>query len=613
MRSSSDTVFALLDDCHATAQRPTSRLFTGFERELSCADPLRLAEWAEQLQVAQRAGLHAVLLADYEWGVRLAGLSATHAEQGCLSALLFRDCRKLAADEVSAWLAAQEGSAQAAAVAISGLEPSIDGDVFDAHIKAIQKAIREGETYQVNFTYRLNGQLAGSPLALYRRLRQRQPVAYGALIALPADWQYEHLLSFSPELFLRNEEGVLTAKPMKGTAPRQSDVASDLLAREQLANPKNRAENLMIVDLLRNDLGRVAQIGSVNVPALFDIEAHPTVWQMTSTISARLASGVGLADLLRALFPCGSITGAPKRNTMRLIESLEDSPRGIYCGLIGWIDQRHPDAAAGCGDFCFSVPIRTLTLGPPAAGWRGLRLGIGAGIVADSEATQEHAECALKARFLIEMATGYALIETMRVERRAIALLERHLARLTHSAEALGFRIEVPAIRREIESKLAGVPESPHRLRLQLFPNGRLELEMSSLESTPTEPVPLMVAQSPLASDRWVLAHKTSVRAPYEQALQRALAKAAFDELQFNAAGELTEGARSNVFLKIAGKWLTPALACGVLPGVMRGVLLDDPAWVAREAHLSVADLQGADEIVVCNALRGVLRGRLIQ
>jgi para-aminobenzoate synthetase/4-amino-4-deoxychorismate lyase len=292
---------------------------------------------------------------------------------------------------------------------VTQLRASVEWPDFRHAIEAIHEYIRDGETYQINYTYRLDGQAWGSPVALYRRLRARQPVPYGALIALPpgapGDAGVRHVLSCSPELFLKHEAGTLTAKPMKGTAARMRTAEGDSEMARWLANDtKNRAENLMIVDLLRNDLGRIARIGSVKVPELFSIESHPTVFQMTSTVQAQLQGDLSFADLLRATFPCGSITGAPKHHTMELIARLESTPRGLYTGAVGWIDA--PRGGASCGDFCLSVAIRTLTLGERRNGLAPARLGIGAGIVLDSEAESEYEECRLKARFLTGLNDG---------------------------------------------------------------------------------------------------------------------------------------------------------------------------------------------------------------
>ena len=420
--------FALLDDRNATATQPTSRLYTGFVREHRCTDPATLDETWAAAENDLRKGLHAVVLADYEWGAKL--LRAGHAalppgDTSSLRLLMFERLAKLSREQTDACLQARDGVSGAAGV--TGLRASVDRTAFHRAIHQIHEAIRAGETYQVNYTYRLDGLAYGSPVALYRRLRARQPVPYGAFIALPPEPQasgsaVRHVLSCSPELFLRHDGGVLTARPMKGTAPRARTTEGDSeMARWLAEDMKNRAENLMIVDLLRNDLGRIARVGSVRVPDLFTIETHPTLFQMTSTVQARLASELSFADLLRATFPCGSITGAPKHHTMELIAELESTPRGLYTGAIGWVDAPPDDAR--CGDFCLSVAIRTLTLGESHNGLTPARLGIGAGIVIDSEADAEYEECLLKARFLTGLDTGLPRFEptTMPVAQRECA------------------------------------------------------------------------------------------------------------------------------------------------------------------------------------------------
>ena len=646
MLASASPCFALLDDCGATAQRPSSRLYQGFEREHRCTDPIGLdAMWA-QVDADLRSGLHAVLLADYEWGAKLlkAGFErlgvgdAGVGEASALRVLLFRELSMLSAAEVNAWLAQREAAqagpaepaevvAQAPAAGVMKLSPSVDRSAFTEAIARIHEAIAAGETYQVNYTYRLHGQAYGSPLSLYRRLRERQPVAYGALIelpetALPTD-AATHVLSCSPELFLRHAAGQLTARPMKGTAARVAGAEGDSeTARHLSIDTKNRAENLMIVDLLRNDLGRLAQVGSVRVPELFAIEPYSTVFQMTSTVQARLKPDVGFADVLRAAFPCGSITGAPKHHTMQLIAGLETTPRGLYCGAIGWVEA--PQGEAGCGDFCLSVAIRTLTLGREVQGLRAARLGIGAGIVTDSRADDEFEECLLKARFLTGLDPGFELFETMLAvsaldARPALQNLVRHLDRMAASASALGFRFD----RGEAADAVAACAASlagagPWRLRLSLSHAGHLRLQhallmpLLPLASTEGGAVTLLLADTRLPADNPLARHKTTLRAAYDEGVLAAERVGAFDSLFFSTDGRLIEGGRSSVFVKIDGRWATPALADGALPGVMRGRLLADPAWAATERSLSRPDLQRAEAIVVCNALRGVLPARLL-
>ncbi len=604
-------VFALLDDCGATPDRPTSRLYAGFVREHRCVDEAGLeATWA-RVDTDLRAGLHAVLLADYEWGAKLLGAGherlAAH-DGSALRVLMFSEVAALSGAAVDAWL--RQHDDEGAAAGVMNLRPSVDQREFNAAIARILDAIRAGETYQVNYTYRLHGQAYGTPLNLYRRLRARQPVAYGALIALPDGADVSHVLSCSPELFLRHAAGVLTARPMKGTASRIDVPEGDSeTARHLSIDIKNRAENLMIVDLLRNDLGRVAEVGSVKVPELFTIEHYPTLFQMTSTVQARLKPGVGMPELLRAVFPCGSITGAPKHHTMQLIAGLESTPRGLYCGAIGWLDA--PIGTARCGDFCLSVAIRTLTLGPPHHALRPARLGVGAGIVLDSRAADEFDECRLKAHFLTRTDPGFELFETLlATPGGGLQRLDQHLARMASSARVLGFRFDAEAARAALPACVLA-PGVASRLRLALAHDGTLQVTHAPLSPLPDGLVSLLVADQRLPDHNPLSAHKTTLRQHYDDGVRAAEHAGAFDSLFFTEDGRLVEGGRSSVFVQLGGRWFTPPLSDGALPGVMRAVVLEDPSWNAVERSLRLDELRDAEALMVCNALRGPLFARL--
>ncbi|WP_175770028.1 chorismate-binding protein [Burkholderia anthina] len=614
--------FALLDDCDSTASARSSRLYSGFVRERVCTDPARLDELDAAVAQDLRDGLHAVVVGDYEFGRNLERAQPGDAP---LRFLLYARCERLSRDEVDAWLARQDGGGAPSISGVAHVAKSVSRDAFDAAIAAVHDALRAGDSYQINYTYRLNFDMFGPPPALYRRLRARQPVRYGALIALPdGAW----VVSCSPELFVEKRGDVLRARPMKGTAPRSADPREDAAAAAFLASdPKNRAENVMIVDLLRNDVSRIARTGTVKVPALFSVEPYASVWQMTSTVEAGWRDGTTFAQMLRALFPCGSITGAPKHKTMELIDAIESTPRGLYTGAIGWLDASH-GGAAGCGDFCLSVAIRTLTLDPAGydtgraatvnVGRRRGRMGVGAGIVLDSVAADEYAECELKARFLTDADPGFQLFETTAATRAdGIRHLERHLARLQRSADAFGFRVDTDALRREIDARCAALDgDGPYRMKLALAKDGAVEIIAVPLKPLPAGPVGVMLASAhgfaPTRTDDALLLHKTTRRAEYDRAWQAAEALGGFDMLFVNERGEVTEGGRSNLFVKLDGVWVTPPLSCGVLPGVMRGVLLDDPAVGAQERVLTLDDVLNADELMICNALRGPMAARLI-
>jgi para-aminobenzoate synthetase/4-amino-4-deoxychorismate lyase len=583
--------FALLDD-----RDGQSRLYTGLLECLDCPTPAALGSALAAMQSGLLSGRHAVALFSYELGAAMQGIAPRPDASAPSQILMYAHCALLDAQEVDAWLLCDAGPA-----GITGVRNSVDAATFDAAIARIHAYIEAGDTYQINYTYRLHFQAFGGIHALYGRLRQRQPVPYGALIALPDGGA---VLSLSPELFVRHAAGRLTARPMKGTAQAGSDPAK--AAADLAADAKNRAENLMIVDLLRNDLGRIARLGSVQVPALFEVSRFAEVLQMTSTVTADLREDVELAELFAALYPCGSITGAPKRRTMQIIRELEGDARGYYTGAIGWFEP--PDATRKVGDFCLSVPIRTLTLqAPDTLGVRSAQMGVGAGIVHDSVAAEEYAECALKARFLTGLSNDFELFETMHAERSAgVRYLDLHLRRLGVSAHYFGFAFDEPALRTAVAAKCAQmIAGQSYRLRLGLKQDGGVTLKSAVLQ--PLIAPRVVLAAQPARVPALFLRHKTSLRADYDAGWQAAEKQGAFDSLFLNAQGELTEGGRSNIFLKLDGGWYTPPLSAGVLPGVMRSVLLNDPAWQAQERCLTQDDLRHAQDIVVCNSLRGAI------
>lgn len=462
------------------------------------------------------------------------------------------------------------------------MQSGIDPARYRQSVAHIQERIREGDCYQVNYTFPLHFSWFGHPLALYAALRQHQPVRYGGLVLS----RKRALLSLSPELFLERRGERLTTRPMKGTAPRHSDP-------EQLRHSvKNRAENLMIVDLLRNDLGRIADTGSVRVDSLFNIEAYPSVWQMTSQISASVTQA-RTAGIFRALFPCGSITGAPKISAMHIAADLEARPRGLYTGALGWL--------APNGDFRFNVAIRTLELAPDHGG----QLGVGSGIVSDSQAEEEWRECLLKADFLTRHDPGLLLIETLRAEDGHYPRLDRHLARLAASAAWLGFACD----REQIRSTLLSLAQTGQwRVRITLAKNGALTTRCTPLVEEKRLGRLAKLADCFIDSRQPLRRHKTTVRACYDEALRRLPENPALFDIVFcNERGEIAEGARSTVFVARDGVLLTPPGDSGALPGVLRAELL--ASGQAREHVLYPTDLQ--DGFWLGNALHGLIPVRL--
>jgi para-aminobenzoate synthetase/4-amino-4-deoxychorismate lyase len=613
-----ENCFVLLDDCHASDANPSSRLYTGFVKQHVCTDARMLDNVWSAVESDMSSGLHAAVLIDYEWGAKLqsAGIQKLSPDEAsALRVLVFSKLERWSGDQVSQWLMQQDGHETPTPAGIADLQSSVDAPAFEAGVAQIQDLIRAGETYQVNFTYRVSGSQYGSPIGLFRRLRQTQPVSMGALIALPhahdADAQ-RWVLSSSPELFVRNRGGHMTTRPMKGTAPRAAGADADSVRARWLAgDAKNRAENVMIVDLLRNDLGRISTIGSVRVPQLFSVETYPTVHQMTSTVESSARPDVDFPGLLRALFPCGSITGTPKVHTMDRIAELETTPRGLYCGAIGWVEPAAPPARLG--DLCLSVAIRTITLEAASDGRREALLGLGGGIVIDSNPSSEFEETRVKARFLTSLDPGFTLFETMLLRNGRLRHGRLHVERLRASAMALGFSMDVPSVAAQVNEYVAALGNTAdQRIRMDLGHDGTLRLMHSPITKVGNKPVNLLLAQAPVpATERGLLGYKTSLRGTYDRAIQMALERGAFDTVFFNLCGEITEGARSNLMVRLDGIWCTPPLECGVLPGIMRQRLLSMRKEVC-ERVISIQELTAAEEIAVCSSLRGILRGRLV-
>ncbi|HSJ13390.1 MAG TPA: aminodeoxychorismate synthase component I, partial [Longimicrobiales bacterium] len=467
--------------------------------------------------------------------------------------------------------------------------PSCDAALHGAAVRDIREAIARGDVYQVNHTVRFaaeagTGDDARADRIRYERLRRAQPHALAAYLDLGA-WR---VLSASPELFFRRRGDTIETRPMKGTRRRGRWAAEDeALAAELAASEKDRAENLMIVDLLRNDLGRIARTGTVRVPALFAVERYRTVWQMTSTIAADIPESCGLDDVFRALFPCGSVTGAPKIAAMKFIARLESAPREVYCGAIGFVEPG--------GDATFSVAIRTA--------WRDvargtLEYGAGGGITWDSDPAAEWQEVLAKTAILTWRPAPFRLLETMRAERGAIVRLDRHLERLLASGTFLGIEVDVDAVRAALQ-EVAAAATAPVRVRLLV--GGARNIEVQSAALTPlVPPVSVALARTPVDSRDPFLCHKTTQRDAYDQRMAEHPGR--FDVALVNERGELTEFTRGNIVLELRGERLTPARECGLLDGVFRRTLLE--RGDVREAVLTPADLAAAPRIWLINSVR---------
>lgn len=469
-------------------------------------------------------------------------------------------------------------------------QPSVSVEEYNTGFAQIKNRIAAGQTYQVNYTFRLRAPFAGNAVELFARAVHAQGSGYPVFVETD-DWV---IGSASPELFFTLDGERLVSKPMKGTAPRGLRLADDQAQAEWLRNSeKNRAENVMIVDMVRNDMGRIARQGSVRVPELFEVEKYRTVWQMTSTVECETRAS--LSEIFAALFPAASITGAPKASTMRIIRELENSPRRIYTGALGYIapgfgrersvEQRRAQ---------FNVAIRTFLLEKRSG---QVEYGLGGGIVWDSEPRDELREAYAKAKILTETPPDFSLIETLLwTPEGGFGLLERHLERMRESAAYFDFPFDEPQIRKKLSALRA---ETSQRVRLLLDAEGGISLECSALNPLPS-PYRVRLAEKPIAPNHAHLYHKTTHRALYEAARL----PECDDVLLWNERGEVTESTIANLVVARGGEWLTPPVACGLLPGTARA------QWLAegrlREAVIRVEDLVGCDKIFLLNSARGL-------
>jgi para-aminobenzoate synthetase / 4-amino-4-deoxychorismate lyase len=577
------TVSVRLDSLDA-ARGPRSFRFGGL-REVLRADTLSdVLPVLARAQAAADAGLHAAGFVAYEAAPAFDPAFRTHPPDPRLPLAWFavyETRRETASDEAPPFDAEPPGAWRS----------PVSEAAYQATVERIRDLIAAGDTYQVNLTFPLRAPFRGDAEALYARLCRAQRAAYCALLRL-GDIS---IVSLSPELFFRAADGTLELRPMKGTRPRGRWVEEDdALAAELAASPKDRAENLMIVDLLRNDAGRVAEVGSVRVERLFEVERYETVHQLTSTIRSDLRPDADLPAIFRALFPCGSVTGAPKVRTTEIIADVEDAPRGVYTGAIGVVSPR---------EMVFSVAIRTLLL-DHAAGTA--ELGVGSGITHDSAPAAEYRECLEKAAFVHHEPRSFQLLETMLWKPDdGFFLLDGHLHRLLASARYFGFRADEGEIRRALQPPAAA---KPHRVRLLLARDGTVHVEAAPLVPSPPEPLRVAISDDAVDSRDAHLYHKTTLRDPYDRRL--AARPDCDDVLLLNERGEVTESTLANLVVRLDDALWTPPLTSGLLPGVMRAAAL--AAGDVRERVLRPDDLTRAQEIWLINSVRKWRRAELV-
>lgn len=487
---------------------------------------------------------------------------------------------------------------------INNLHLSIDKNDYLKNIARIKQYLAAGDTYQVNYTLKLLFNFDGSPEALYKELRRNQHVSFGAYLKSVG----QQIISLSPELFFKKKGQSLTVRPMKGTKQRGYTIDNDSQCADFLRHdPKNRSENVMIVDLLRNDLGRLCEPGSVNTTSLFEVETYETLHQMTSTIKGRLRPDISLSDIFHGLFPCGSITGTPKIRTMEIIHELEQTPRHIYTGGIGFITPQM--------DMVFNVPIRTVVL----AKGRG-EMGIGSGIVHDSDPDKEWDECRLKGDFLTRPTPVFELIETILWQpKHGYWLLNAHLGRLISSAQYFNYAIDKKSLLYKLEQTANNFPSTaPQRVRLTLHKDGSYQittrkcaaparLSLSNCHKSTRQRL-LTFATTPTDSKSPYLYHKTTMRKLYDTERQKAITCDFFEVIFTNEKEEITEGSISNIFIRNNDKYLTPPISCGLLDGVFRKYLLTKYPFKVKEKILYRKDLESAEAIYVGNSVRGLVQ-----
>ena len=577
--------FVLLDDARPGGPHILYREPLGI---VEAHHPQEVAPALDRLRAALAEGRHAAGWIGYEAGLGLEPRLAPLAHAGGALPLLWFGLFARAEQIDETMLA--EALGDAAGAWVGAPRPGISRTDYDAAHARVQQLIAAGDIYQANLSFRADVAIAGNPLAIYARLRRNARAGWGGIVHDGRNW----LLSLSPELFFKSDGSHVEARPMKGTAPRGADAAEDeALATALAADPKQRAENLMIVDLIRNDLSRVAKPGSVVTPALFAVERYPTVLQMVSSVEADLAPGRDAIDLIRATFPCGSVTGAPKVRAMEVIAEVEADARGPYTGAIG--------ALAPDGGAAFNVAIRTLVV---EEGRDAARIGLGSAVVADSTVDGEWQECLAKGAFLTMDQPRFDLFETMRFDPdEGIVRLEEHVARLGESAREFGFSFDRHEIRNEMHAATFRLTQ-PSRVRLMLSQSGAVSIEVTPIPATPPQPVVVRVAPLPVDPEDFRLRHKTTDRAFYAAARAKA---GSFEVLFERPDGLLTEGSFTTLFVRKGENLVTPPLSLGLLPGIQRALLLE--SGEAIEGELTIADLGG--EFYLANDLRGLMKAHL--
>jgi para-aminobenzoate synthetase/4-amino-4-deoxychorismate lyase len=553
-----------------------------------------------QIEAALASGLHVAGLVSYECGYHFESTLNRLYEKGNFPLLWFGVYRKPyifdhAEGRFDTPLPLPERAAGGdSGISLKEIALEISCADYCAKVEEIKEYIAAGDTYQVNLTDAITFAAPASIARAFSSLTREQQVAYSALLNL----EDRQILSLSPELFFKIDGNRIVTRPMKGTMPRGLDDAEDSHAAARLQNDaKNRSEHVMIVDLLRNDLGRICNMGSVTVEDIFTTERYETLLQMTSTISGILKPSTSFYEIFRTMFPCGSVTGAPKVRTMELIQKMEQRPRGVYTGAIGYMS---PD-----GNSTFNVAIRTMVVKDGMA-----RMGVGSAIVADSQPEEEHRECLLKASFLARNRPAFQLMETL-LWSREFSRLGMHLERLRASASYFGFDFDQRAIFEQLQERANTFqPERKYRVRVLLDRDGTTIIESREFVEEFGDGTVRIASERTLSTDVF-RRHKTTQRELYNRQYAQARADGLDEIIFLNERNEVTEGAISNIFIEKSGRLFTPPVSCGVLPGIYRRHVLQVNS-AAEEKVLTLEDIEAADAVFLCNSLRGLRRVKVL-
>ena len=602
----SDSTYALLDDSKSSKSQSKNLLFTNPQHEIIAQSEDELADALDEIERYKKQGLYLCGYLSYEAGYyfidkvidRVVNKKSTkkikesaQAKQPLLYFIAFKDIHRANRDEVEACFNRSKPYPESN-LCLYDMQLNVENPDYLKAISKIKEYIRAGDTYQINYTLKYKFKLQGTPASLYKALRKNQPVEFGALLHFPES----KIVSLSPELFIKKGGNTLTSKPMKGTAKRGETKEEDTAIVEFLKqDSKTLSENVMIVDLIRNDFGRICKTGSVKVKNLFQVQTFKTLHQMISTVKGTLDKEHRFKDLLHALFPCGSITGAPKIRTMEIINELEKEPRGIYTGAIGYLMPND--------DFYFNVPIRTITIDKN----KQCEMGIGSGIIYESDAEAEYEECLLKANFLTNLNRNFYLIESFRLDadKGIFINIDQHLKRLSHSAQSFGFKLEIESIKEELNNTKNKLKNGLYKIRLVAYQDGEITISHSPVADDPNQTKTITISKDKINSQSIFQHHKTSHREHYNQAYDKAEKDGFYDILFFNENNDLVEASRHNIFIKKGDKYLTPPLKSGALNGIERqNFMLRNKV---KEVSLSMEDLLNADQILLTNSVRGVV------